>query len=160
MFRAIILSFLFLTSAHAELEFGDDAPYFRLYDQDGFAHCLSSHFGKYVLLFFYERDFTSFAIRGVKAFEKMYQTLKEKDVVIYGISNDFQQTHQKFHQKCGLTYDLLSDPDKDIIAEFGAKSWFGTRSICLLIGPDGRIFRKYEGGDITSYPRRVLQDLQ
>lgn len=148
-----------LGSVRAELEFGDDAPSFRLYDQDGFAHSLSAHIGKYVLLFFYERDFTPFAIRGVKSFEKFYQELKEKNVVIYGVSSDFQYVHQGFHEKCHLTYDLLSDPEKEVIRLYGAKGWFGTKAIAILIGPDGRIFRKYDDGNIGCYPNLIMQDL-
>lgn len=160
VFWKVLLSFCALGSVHGELEFGDDAPYFRLYDQDGFPHSPSSHLGTYVLLFFYERDFTPFSIRGVRSFENLYQEFKEKNVVIYGVSSDFQKVHQKFHEKCHLTYDLLADPDKEIIGLYGAKGWFGTKAISILIGPDGRVFRKYDSGNIAKHPFLILQDLQ
>lgn len=142
------------------LDLGDDAPDFRLLDQEGFSHTLIQHRGQYVLLFFYPRDFTPSGIRKIQAFEKMYTFLKEKNVIVYGISNDFCPIHQAFHEKFHLTYDLLSDPDSDVIRVYGAHSFLGTKTLSYLVGPDGRIFRKYDGSKGSAHSYLVLEDLQ
>ncbi len=142
------------------LSLGDDAPDFQLYDQEGFPHTLRQHRGRFVLLFFYERDFTPFGIRKVKAFERIYKSLKRKDVVVYGVSNDFSYAHQAFHEKFRLTYDLLSDPEEKVIQLYEADGWLGTKSISYLIGPDGRIFRKYDGAKSYEHCKLALNELK
>ena len=142
------------------LSLGDDAPDFQLYDQEGFPHTLRQNRGKFVILFFYERDFTPFSIRKVKAFERAYKSLKRKDVVIYGISNDFAYAHQTFHEKFKLTFDLLSDPDEKVIENYGAKGWLGPKTITYLIGPDGRIFRKFESSKGHEHCKLAMNELK
>lgn len=158
--RYILLLFLGWVSLLSALEFGDDAPGFFLYDQEGFAHSLNEHRGRYVLLFFYPRDFTHSGVREARTFEQFYQPLKEKDVIMYGVSNDFVATHRVFHERFKLTYDLLSDPDKEMIRRYHADSWLGTKTIAYLIGPDGRIFRKYENKRSSEVATLVLRNLQ
>lgn len=142
-----------------DLVLGEDAPDFTLLDQEGFSHVLNHHRGQYVLLFFYPRDFIPYSVAEVKAFERAYAALKEKNVVIYGVSNDFQSSHFEFHKKFGLTYDLLSDPDENVIKMYGAKSFWGRRFITYLIGPDGRVFKKYIEASPETHPALVLNDI-
>ncbi len=157
-FSFVIFAVFLFTNINA-INIGDEAPNFVLYDQNGFPHSLREHRGQFVLLFFYGRDFTPFGIRDVKFFERMYQPLKQKNVVIYGISNDFLKTHQLFHEKSKLTYDLLSDPDKEVIGLYGANGWFETKSISVLISPDGKLINKYCDGDVKNYPLLALKNL-
>ena len=141
------------------LDRGDDAPDFFLRDQEGFMHSLEQHRGQYVMVFFYPRDFIPYSVKEVRAFENAYQSLKHKNVVIYGVSNDFQDKHQKFHEAFKLTYDLLSDPEEDMIRAYGARNFFGRRYISFLIGPDGRIFRKYNNASPSMHPSLALADI-
>lgn len=159
MRNVLLLLFFGWAVSLSALELGDDAPNFYLYDQEDFPHSLQDNRGRYVLIFFYPRDFAPSSIKEVRSFEKAYPQLKEKDVVIYGVSNDPTKTHRAFHEKFKLTYDLLSDPGKEIIRQYGAESWGGTKIVSYLIGPDGRIFRKYESWRATELPMLALQDL-
>ena len=118
--KAILIFFCSFLSIYA-LDFGDDAPDFALFDQEGFTHTLKEHRGKYVLLFFYPRDFIYHSTKLVKAFESRYYDLKKKNVVIYGVSNDFMKTHLDFHKKLNITYDLLSNPEEDVIKKYVAR---------------------------------------
>ena len=141
------------------LGFGDDAPDFSLFDQEGYTHTLKEHRGQFVLLFFYPRDFIFHSAQLAKAFELKYSDLKDKNVVIYGISNDFMKTHMDFHKKMSLTYDLLSDPEEDAIKKYKAKGLLGGKFISYLIGPDGRIFKKYDDNLSIKHPELALRDL-
>lgn len=157
VFFALLVGLLPLTAY--DLEMGDDAPEFFLKDQEGYLHSLNQHRGQYVLLFFYPRDFIPYSVKEVIAFEKAYRALKSKNIVIYGISNDFQESHQKFHEAYKLTYDLLSDPEEDIIKAYKARNFFGRKFVSYLISPDGRIFKKYEEESPLLHPTLALGDL-
>lgn len=142
------------------LELGDDAPDFFLLDQEGYSHTLREHRGEFVLLFFYPRDFVYHSAQVAKVFESKYLDIKRKNVVIYGISNDFVKTHSDFHKRLHLTYDLLSDPEELIIKKYDAKGFFGKRFISYLIGPDGRIYKKYDDNHTVNHPNLILTDLR
>ena len=157
--KILVLSLFILPAFGKELSLGDDAPEFFLIDQEGYYHSLKDHRGKFVLLFFYPRDFIPYSISEVLSFEKSYGALKAKDVVIYGVSNDYQDKHKAFHDRFHLTYDLLSDPDEEVIRKYGARSFLGRTFVSYLIGPDGRIFRKYERVAPSKHPSLVLSDL-
>ena len=152
--------YIFLTGPYLfALGFGDDAPEFSLFDQEGYTHTLKEHRGQFVLLFFYPRDFIFHSAQLTKSFEASYLDLKSKNVVIYGVSNDFMKTHLNFHKKMNLTYDLLSDPEEEIIRKYKARGILGGKFISYLIGPDGRIFRKYEDNLSVKHPLHALHDL-
>lgn len=142
------------------LTFGDDAPEFRLPDQEGFTHSLIQHRGQFVFLFFYPRDFSFYGGKTVSSFEKAYKALKDRNVIIYGVSQDFQKTHLLFHEKFKLTYDLLSDPEEEVIRQYQATGFLGKKYISYLIGPDGRIFKKYEHQSPMIHPSLALEDLK
>ena len=93
------------------LEIGTKAPEFTLYDKDENAVSLSQFQGKKVVLYFYSRDNTPGCTRQAQAFAGVFQELQEKNVVVIGISKDSSASHQKFAQKHGLPFILLSDPE-------------------------------------------------
>ena len=142
------------------LEIGDTAPDFFLPDQQGYVHTLREHRGEFVLLFFYPRDFTPHSSQVVRAFEKTYPEIRKKRVAVYGISNDFVKTHANFHKAFKLTYDLLADPEEVILKKYNAVNWLETKFISYLIGPDGRVFRKYDTSAAIKHPTLILADLR
>ncbi len=63
------------------------------------------------------------------------------NALVVGISADKPEVQQRFIDKFGLTFPMISDTEKRIIDAYGARAVLGvaaTRST-FLIGPDGRI---------------------
>lgn len=141
------------------LEVGKEAPLFSLADQAGRIHELKNNKGKYVLLFFYPKDFTPGCTIEVCAFQSSFDELKRKGVIIYGISKDSTASHAKFYEKHKLQYDLLSDPDGSVIAAYEANGWLMTKRISYLISPDGRICKVYQNVSPKDHPSEVLEDI-
>ena len=57
-------------------------------------------------------------------------------------------------------YDLLSNPEEDVIKKYGARGFIGGKFVSYLIGPDGRIFRKYADNRAIYHPELILKDLE
>ncbi|MBE6879612.1 MAG: thioredoxin-dependent thiol peroxidase [Ruminococcaceae bacterium] len=93
------------------LENGTKAPDFTLKDKDGKEVSLTDFKGKKVVLYFYPKDNTPGCTRQACAFAGLYSKFKEKNVEVIGISKDSVASHQKFAEKHGLDFVLLSDPD-------------------------------------------------
>ena len=94
------------------LEVGTKAPDFELPDQNGQLHKLSDYLGKKIVLYFYPRDNTPGCSRQASGYSELYDQFVEQGVVILGVSKDSVASHNKFEEKYGLKFTLLSDTDR------------------------------------------------
>ena len=101
------------------LEVGTKAPEFTLPDKDGNPVSLTDFAGKKVVLYFYPKDNTPGCIRQACAFAGAYEEFKKINVVVIGVSKDSAASHQKFAEKHGLPFILLSDPELTAIQAYG-----------------------------------------
>lgn len=103
---------------------GRQAPNFTataVYDQEFSTITLTDYLGKYVILFFYPLDFTFVCPTEITAFSDAYETFKELNTEILGVSVDSEYAHLAWLQadrKSGglgnLKYPLISDLKKEI----------------------------------------------
>ena len=129
------------------LEVGMRAPDFSLPDKDGRMVSLSDFAGKRVVLYFYPRDNTPGCTRQACAFAAAYEAFKSMDAVVIGVSKDSVASHQKFAEKYGLPFVLLSDPELTAIQAYGVwqeKKSYGKVSMGVVrttyvIDPEGVI---------------------
>ncbi len=101
------------------LEKGMKAPDFTLPDKDGKTYSLSDFAGKKLVLYFYPKDNTSGCSRQAAAFAAAYDAFKAKNVQVVGVSKDSETSHQKFAEKYGLPFILLSDVERKAIEAYG-----------------------------------------
>lgn len=94
------------------LALGEKAPDFTLLNQDGAEIRLSDYYGKKVILYFYPKDNTPGCTRQACAFAQNYAQFAALNTVVIGISKDSVASHQKFAEKNGLPFILLSDPER------------------------------------------------
>ena len=129
------------------LEVGMRAPDFTLPDKDGRMVSLSDFAGKRVVLYFYPRDNTPGCTRQACAFAAAYEAFKSMDAVVIGVSKDSVASHQKFAEKYGLPFVLLSDPELTAIQAYGVwqeqknygKVSMGVVRTTYVIDPEGVI---------------------
>ena len=101
------------------LEVGTKAPDFTLPDKDGKPVSLSDFAGKRVVLYFYPKDNTPGCTRQACAFAGAYEAFRDLDAVVIGVSKDSAASHQRFAEKYGLPFVLLSDPERTAIQTYG-----------------------------------------
>ena len=101
------------------LEVGTKAPEFTLPDKDGNPVSLTDFAGKKVVLYFYPKDNTPGCTRQACAFAGAYEEFEKINVVVIGVSKDSAASHQKFAEKHGLPFILLSDQELTAIQAYG-----------------------------------------
>ncbi len=101
------------------LEVGTKAPEFTLPDKDGNPVSLTDFAGKKVVLYFYPKDNTPGCTRQAYTFAGAYEDFKKINAVVIGVSKDSVASHQKFAEKHGLPFILLSDPELTAIQAYG-----------------------------------------
>src|SRR5438128_4679457 len=88
---------------------GTPAPDFTLNSQDGKSLSLRDLRGKWVVLYFYPKDFTSGCTVEARNFQRDLSQFELTNAVILGVSGQDENSHQKFCAKEGLHFKLLAD---------------------------------------------------
>ncbi|KAA0120117.1 thioredoxin-dependent thiol peroxidase [Mycolicibacterium sp. P9-22] len=108
------------------LAVGDKAPAFSLPDADGNTVKLSDFKGRKVIVYFYPAASTPGCTKQACDFRDSLAELNEAGLDVIGISPDKPEKLAKFRDAEGLTFPLLSDPDKKVLTAWGA---FGEKSM-------------------------------
>lgn len=149
-----------------KLKIGDQAPNFNLPDQDGKSWTLKDFSGKYLLLYFYPRDFTLGCTKEACNFRDAFPKFDSKKYTVVGISTDSVDSHKKFATKYQLPFTLLSDESKKTNADydvwhtkkFMGREFFGTLRTSFLIDPKGKIIKIYEKVNPIMHASEVEKD--
>ncbi len=146
---------------------GDQAPDFTLLDADGREVSLSDLRGQRVIIYFYPAAMTPGCTKEACDFRDSRQVLADSGLAVLGISPDSPAKLAKFREREGLTFPLLSDPDKAVHEAYGAygeKMLYGKKSVGVIrstfvVGADGAIERAYYGVKATGHVARLRKDL-
>src|SRR6266436_3389655 len=99
-------------------EVGTAAPDFQLTTNEGNQASLKDYRGKWVVLYFYPKDFTSGCTLEAHNFQRDVAKYGDAGAVILGVSVDTAQSHKDFCTKEGLNFKLLADPDAKVSTEY------------------------------------------
>ncbi|HQR44699.1 MAG TPA: peroxiredoxin [Thermoanaerobaculia bacterium] len=146
---------------------GAKAPAFTLPSQDGFTVSLEQYKGRWVVLYFYPKDFTSGCTLEAHNFQRDLAKYEKANAVILGVSLDSVDSHKDFCTKEGLGFRLLSDAGKTATAAYGSLVTSPERVIAarntFLIGPDGvvrKVFLKVNPSVHSDEVLAALAELQ
>ena len=139
------------------------AKNFELPDQDGKIHRLVDYRGRWLVLYFYPKDFTSGCTTQACSYRDFIAEIRAKGAEVVGVSMDTVESHKKFHDQYHLNFDILSDPDGVVVKDYGIYSLIGNAAVAkrttFLIDPSGDIVKTYENVDPTKDARNILADL-
>ena len=142
---------------------GTSAPDFSLATGDGSQVSLRDYRGKWVVLYFYPKDFTSGCTMEAKNFQRDLTKYEQAGAVVLGVSVDTAQSHKEFCTKEGLNFKLLADPDAKVSTEYGSVMDYKGDKLAarntFLINPKGEIAKVYAGVKPAEHSEQVLKDL-
>src|ERR1035437_2954248 len=99
---------------------GEKAPAFSLSSQEGAAVTLDQNKGKWVVLYFYLKGFTSGYSVKAHNFQRDLAKYEKANAVILGVSVDSVDSHKGFCAKEGLNFKLLADTDAVVTKAYGS----------------------------------------
>ena len=142
---------------------GTSAPDFSLTTNDGSQVSLKDYRGKWVVLYFYPKDFTSGCTMEARNFQRDLAKFEQSGAVVLGVSVDTAQSHKEFCAKEGLNFKLLADPDGKISTEYGSVMDYKGQKLAarntFIINPKGEIAKVYTGVKPAEHSDQVLKDL-
>jgi peroxiredoxin Q/BCP len=150
------------------LEPGQPAPAFSLPDQAGTTHTLADYAGRPLVLFFYPKDDTPGCTKEACTFEAALPAFVKRRAAVLGVSVLDSASKAKFAKKYDLTFPLLADPDHAMAERYGAwqqkslygRKYMGIARITYLIGPDGKVAKRWDTVKPVEHPAEVLAAVQ
>jgi peroxiredoxin Q/BCP len=160
---ALVCVTMAVTEAQKQPAAGSPAPDFSLTTGDGSQVSLKDYKGKWVVLYFYPKDFTSGCTLEAKNFQRDLSKYEQAGAVVLGVSVDSAQSHKDFCAKEGLNFKLLADPDAKVSEQYGSTMEYqGTKMAArntFLINPKGEIAKVYMGVKPAEHSDQLLKDL-
>ena len=142
---------------------GSPAPEFTLNAQDGKPLSLRDLRGKWVVLYFYPKDFTSGCTKEARNFQHRLAQYEQKNAVILGVSGQDENSHRRFCATEDLHFKLLADTNFELSTRYGSVVNLGVARFSarhtFLIDPDGVIRKVYLNVSPTNHSIQVLADL-
>lgn len=120
--------------------------------------------GKNVVLYFYPKDNTSGCTLEGQDFRDLHDKFKRQKTVILGVSKDSIASHERFRDKQGFPFDLLSDPDEKLCQKFDVikeksmygKKYLGVERSTFLIDSAGKLRREWRKVKVKGHAQEVL----
>jgi peroxiredoxin Q/BCP len=157
----IALSAAVVFAADSMPQVGQPAPGFTLPSQDGSTVSLGDFKGKWVVLYFYPKDKTPGCTIEAHNFQRDLAQYEKKKAVIVGVSVDTVDSHKEFCAEQSLTFKMLSDSNKKVVAQYGSIN--GERGVAqrntFLVDPKGNVAKVWTGVDPQKHSGEVLEVL-
>jgi peroxiredoxin Q/BCP len=139
-------------------------PAFSLPATGGSKWKLADAAGKPLVIYFYPKDATSGCTKEGEAFRDLYPRFRKAGIEIVGVSPDSIVSHEKFKQKHGFPFELLSDEDKSVCELFGVwkeksmygRKYMGVERSTFLIDAQGVLRREWRKVKVPGHAEEVL----
>lgn len=147
---------------------GKKAPAFSLPATGAKTIRLADLAGKNVVLYFYPKDSTPGCTREGSDFRDNMARIKRAGAVVLGVSRDSVASHEKFKEKQGFNFDLLSDKEEaaceayDVIKDktmYGRKVR-GIERSTFLIDAEGILRKEWRKVKVDGHVDEVLAALK
>ena len=125
---------------------------------------LSDQRGKKLVVYFYPKDNTPGCTVEGTDFRDRYKEFRKAGAEVVGVSRDSVKLHEDFKAKMKFPFELLSDAEEELCAQFGVikmKNMYGKkvrgieRSTFVLNG-EGAIAREWRGVKVPGHVEEVL----
>ncbi len=148
----------------AKVSIGKKVPDFSIAATGEQTVSLKDYRGKNLVLYFYPKDSTPGCTLEGQDFRDNLASFKRQKTVVFGVSRDSLSSHERFREKQGFQFDLLSDPDEklcrlfDVIREknmYGRKV-MGIERSTFLIDQQGVLRQEWRKVRVKGHVTEVL----
>ena len=136
------------------------APDFSLPTNSGDGQVsLSDYRGKWLVVYFYPKDFTSGCTIEARRFQQDLPKYLAKNTQIIGISADDVNSHAEFCDSEGLKFPLLADTDGQVSKAYGSWMSFISARHSFIIDPEGILRETFVKINPSIHSKEVLARL-
>lgn len=129
---------------------------------------LSDFKGKKIVLYFYPKDSTPGCTLEGQDFRDNKRKFSARNTIILGVSRDGVKSHENFKNKQSFDFELLSDPDEKLCAQFDVikeKNMYGKKLMGIvrstfLIDEDGILIHEWRKVKIKGHIEDILEEIK
>ncbi len=144
-------------------EIGKPAPDFSLMNNEGKSVSLKDYHGKWVVLYFYPKDFTQGCTIEAHNFQRDIESYAKANAVILGVSVDDVDSHKGFCEKEGLNFKLLADTQATVSEQYGSVMEYSGKKLSarntFIIDPKGKVAKIFLNVKPVNHSEEVLAAL-
>ncbi len=124
--------------------------------------------GRTIVLYFYPKDDTPGCTKEACSFRDANHEMQKRGIVVLGVSTDSVDSHNKFAEKYGLPFPLLSDTDTTVSQLYGVygeknmygKKYMGVNRETFLIDKDGIVRKIWHKVNPEEHANEVLETVE
>lgn len=129
---------------------------------------LSDFLGKWVVLYFYPKDSTPGCTSEGRDFKAHHVEFLALNTLIFGISKDSLKSHERFKEKEGFPFELITDGDEALCRQFDVikeksmygKTYLGIERSTFIINPQGKVAHEWRKVKVPGHVEEVLATLK
>lgn len=129
---------------------------------------LAEFAGKNLILYFYPKDNTPGCTREGQDFRDNYDAFQAADAVVFGVSKDSLESHERFKAQECFPFELIADTDGSLCTAFDVikeKNLYGKKSLGIerstfLFDKAGVLRREFRGVKVDGHVRALLAELK
>jgi peroxiredoxin Q/BCP len=144
-------------------EVGKPAPAFTLMSHEGKQVNLKDYRGKWVVLYFYPKDFTSGCTIEARNFQRDIAKYEKAHAVVLGVSVDDVTSHKSFCEKEGLNFKLLADTEAKTSEAYASVMEYNGKKLSarntFIIDPKGNVAKVFMKVSPMPHSEEVLATL-
>ncbi len=150
------------TYGDSKLKIGDFAPDFELSSTSGVLIKLSDFRGRWLVLCFFPKVFSPGCTREFCSLRDGYQSIKNLNTEILGISLDNIQSQKNFKDKNLLPFECVSDLSKKTARTYQSLMLVGlvTARRTFIVNPEGRLAYIFEKVNVKEHAQELVQKLK
>ncbi len=162
IFSTAMCTFLFIFIApllckSKRSKVGDLAPNFTLKNEKENDISLEDFHGKnLVAVMFYPSANSHFCTKQIRSVVEGYDQLKEKNIVVLGISYNTLEENKEFIEKNSVGFSLLYDMDKEVTKAYKVSGWWWPSRKTFLIDKDSIIVKVISKVDVNNHAQQII----
>lgn len=154
--------------SNSKIEIGQPAPSVSLISDSGQQLSLDDFPGKNIILYFYPKDDTPGCTEQAKSFQFKMEELARLNTIVLGISKDNTKSHYNFKTRYELSYNLLSDPNAEVINKYNAlveksmfgKKYNGVQRTTILMDHNKTIRKIWRNVEVPGHVEEVIEAIK
>lgn len=129
---------------------------------------LASLKGRNVVLYFYPKDDTPGCTTEGCEIRDRYADFERHDTVVYGVSRDGVDSHERFKAKFGFPFELIADPDEKLCRAFGViqqkslygRSYMGVDRSTFIFDRNGALRKEFRNVKAAGHADQILEEIR
>ena len=149
----------------SKAELGHKVPAFRVSCTNNQKISVSALKGMNAVLYFYPKDDTPGCTQEGQDFRTNYKKFKKHNTIIFGVSRDSINSHEKFKLKQKFPFELISDEEEKLCKIFDVikmknmygRKFRGIERSTFLINAQGKLCQEWRRVKVKGHVEEVLQ---